>query len=434
MSDFELIISCLCGLIALLFIALSYIKLRQNTKLLEPIQELKHILTSYIGFSSQEKSTNSNILINMHNLISDNMKIANNRQSQQITEIYMQLHKIMETNDAKLTDIKHLIDRKLQELARSNEEKLEQMRIMVDEKLHDTLEKRLSTSFQIVNDRLESVYKGLGEMQDLASGVGDLKKVLANVKTRGIWGEVQLEAIIQQIMTSSQYEKNVGIIASSQERVDFAIKVPALKDIGVSEEYIWLPIDAKCPLDDYHKLVALHDDDPNEREKLLKSIISGIKKSAKSISTKYIKPPTTTDFAIMFIPIEGMYAEILKDSSIIELLQSEYRVILTSPTTLSAILCSLQMGFRTLAIERRSQEVWNTLGLVRREFVKFSALLTKTRAKLEQASKAIGDAEAKSHAIHSKLINIEFASGDEISSPEDDNNVQNIVNMSKNEE
>ncbi len=308
-------------------------------------------------------------------------------------------------NENKLENIRLLIDSKISQLSNVNKEQLEEIKFLVDEKLYSTLEKRLGDSFQLISDRLEAVYRGLGEMQSIASSVGDLKKVLSNVKTRGIWGEMQLGNILAQIMSPNQYMQNVAIRNTSQDRVEYAIKLPGKSNDPLS--YIYLPIDAKFPLADYQRLIEAQDNDnPGEVETQYKLLEISIKKSAKLIAEKYIYPPITTDFAIMFLPIEGLYAEVLRNPGLVELLQQRYRVTITSPTTLSAFLNSLQMGFKTLAIERRSSEVWNTLSIIKREFTKFADILSKTRIKLEQAGNAISEAEGKSKTIRDKLRDI----------------------------
>ncbi len=319
-------------------------------------------------------------------------------QKSQLDLMQNNLTQISNSNENKMDSIRRVMQESLNQIRENNEKKLEQMRATVEEKLQSALEKRLGDSFRIVSERLEMVHKGLGEMKSIASSVGDLKNVLSNVKTRGVWGEVQLAAILNEILLPEQYSSNVQTNKNSQDRVEFAIKLPG------KEDNIWLPIDSKFPLEDYQRLLdaqALGDAAAVECHRKL--IESNLKKSAKLISEKYINPPYTTDFAIMFIPIEGMYAEILKTSGVIEFLQRERRIIIASPTTFAALLNSLQMGFRAIAIEKRSSEVWKLLESIKPEFEKFADLLTKTRGKLEQASKAIGDAEIKTKTIQRKL-------------------------------
>jgi DNA recombination protein RmuC len=285
------------------------------------------------------------------------------------------------------------------------------MRETVDEKLHATLEKRLGESFKLVSERLDLVHKGLGEMQTLATGVGDLKKVLQNVKTRGTWGEVQLGNLLDEMMTTEQYEKNVATKKDSADRVEFAIKIPA-KDEKI--KHIWLPIDAKFPLEDFQSLIdAEEKNDPVLIDKLSKALENRIKSEAKDIRDKYLDPPYTTDFGILFLPIESLYAEVLRRPGLSDTLQREYKVIITGPTTIAAILNSLQMGFRTLAIEKRSSEVWSVLGAIKKEFITFGDLLDKTHKKLQEASNTIDDASKKSRTIERKLSKVQ-----ELPSPE----------------
>jgi DNA recombination protein RmuC len=290
-------------------------------------------------------------------------------------------------------------------MQKGNEEKLEVMRATVDEKLHATLEKRLGESFKIVSERLESVHKGLGEMQNLAAGVGDLKKVLTNVKTRGTWGEVQLGGLLEQILTASQYEKNVAVKKRSAERVEFAIKLPNGPD---DRTPLWLPIDAKFPVEDYQRLVAAREAaDVVAIEAVSKELVIRIKAEAKDIRDKYIAPPETTDFGILYVPTEGLYAEITQRDGLQELLQRDYRVMVAGPNTIAALLNSLRMGFQTLAIEKRSSEVWQILGAVKQEFGKFGDMLEKTHKKLQEASTTIESAATKSRTIERKLDKVQ---------------------------
>ncbi len=301
--------------------------------------------------------------------------------------------------------IGHNIDDKFYRLQLESNEKLEKIRQTVDEKLHETLEARLGQTFQLVAERLEIMHRGIGEMQSLASGVGDLKRILSNVKTRGVWGEAQLEGILEQLLTKSQYAKNVVIKKGSAENVEFAIKLPS-KNGGIP---ILLPIDAKLPLDIYQNLVQAQEiADIELVGRYTKELENAIKRQARNISTKYIEPPITTEFAIMFVPIEGLYAEILRITGLMEVVQHEYKVIITGPTTFSAIVSTLQIGYRAVAIQQRSSEVWGMLTVVRKEFARFMDLLSKTRLKLDQASKVIGEAESKTRNIQKHLKNIEF--------------------------
>jgi len=315
------------------------------------------------------------------------------------------LEQVSKANEEKLERVRSVVENRLQLMQKDNNEKLEVMRATVDEKLHATLEKRLGESFKMVSDRLESVHKGLGEMQTLAAGVGDLKKVLTNVKTRGTWGEVQLGNLLEQIMTSSQYEKNVAVKKRSAERVEYAIKLPNGPD---DQTPLWLPIDAKFPVEDYQRLIAAREvGEQSAIDAAGKDLIARIKSEAKDIRDKYIAPPETTDFGILYLPTEGLYAEITQRPGLQELLQREYRVMVAGPNTVAALLNSLQMGFRTLAIEKRSSEVWQILGSVKSEFGKFGDLLDKTHKKLQEASNTIESAASKSRTIERRLDKVQ---------------------------
>ena len=315
------------------------------------------------------------------------------------------LSSLTQTNEQRLEAVRATLEQRLEFLRSDNAQKLEQMRATVDEKLHATLEQRLGESFKQVSERLEQVHKGLGEMQTLAAGVGDLKKVLSNVKTRGTWGEVQLESLLEQILTRAQYDRNVATRPDSNERVEFAIRLPGRDPEGGP---CWLPIDAKFPLADYQQLVDAQERGEAEAVDLYaKALERRIKDQAADIHAKYVAPPHTTDFALLYLPVEGLYAEVLRRPGLADTLQRNFRVTIAGPTTLAAMLNSLQMGFRTLAIEHRSSEVWKRLGMVKTEFAKFGELLAATRKKLEQASNSIGEAEVRSRAIERQLRDVE---------------------------
>jgi len=317
-----------------------------------------------------------------------------------------QIHQLTESNEKKLNAMRETIEKKLTQMQSDNSAKLEKMRETVDEKLQSTLEKRLGESFNLVSQRLEEVQKGLGEMQNLATGVGDLKKVLTNVKTRGTWGEVQLSFLMEDMLSPEQYEKNVHVTSRTKEVVEYAVKLP--NQSGEKNEHIWLPIDAKFPQSDYEKLIeAQEDGNPELTEKYRKQLVITIKKEARDIRDKYIKPPHTTDFAIMFVPIESLYAEILRTAGLASEIQSEYKIVIASPTTLSALLNSLQIGFKSLAIEKRTSEIWKLLGAVKTQFGKFGDMLDKTKRKLEEASNTIDDASSRSRQIEKKLKKVE---------------------------
>ena len=311
-----------------------------------------------------------------------------------------------------IDDLTKLQNEKFVELTKSTEENLEKMRVTVDEKLQSTLERRLSESFKVVSERLEQVHKGLGEMQSLAAGVGDLKKVLSNTKTRGVLGEVQLERILEQFLSPEQYEKNVITKKGSRETVEFAIKLPG-KDYD--NKTVYLPLDAKFPLEVYNKLLDAYDlQNQAQIDVASKNLERFIKKSAKDIRDKYIDPPNTTDFGLMFLPTEGIYAEVLKNQSLVEFVQREYKINITGPTTLVALLNSLQMGFRSLAIEKHSSEVWKILGAVKTEFSKFETVLNSAQNKLNQASSEIDKlVGTRTRQINRKLKNIDKLSFDD---------------------
>ena len=323
-------------------------------------------------------------------------------QRGQLDSFAKQLVAMAKLNEDKIEAMRRTMEIQLRALQEHNTRQLEKMRATVDEKLQTTLEKRLGESFKQVSDRLEQVYKGLGEMRSLATGVGDLKKVLTNVKTRGTWGEIRLSHILEQILTPDQYAVNVATKKDSNERVEFAVKLPGPDPH--KDQVVWLPIDAKFPQEDYQRLVdAQEAADKELADKSVKSLENRIKLEAKNIKDKYVDPPHTTDFAIMFLPVEGLYAEVLRQPGLCDNLQREHRIVVTGPTTLAALLNSLQMGFRTLAIEKRSSEVWELLGAVKAEFGKFGAVLAQTKKKLQEASNTIGKAEVRTRVIERKL-------------------------------
>ncbi|MFC2614488.1 MAG: DNA recombination protein RmuC [Treponema sp.] len=329
----------------------------------------------------------------------------NDLQRQKFDALILKQDELTTKTENKLEKQRENIETKLKAIQDDNNIKLEKMRETVDEKLHKTLETRLGESFKLVSERLELVQKGLGEMQTLATGVGDLKKVLTNVKTKGVLGEYQLENILEQLLTNEQFSRNVKTKHGSNDMVEFAIKIPNKDD---SSKVLWLPIDAKFPTKNYELLMAAYDmGDNSEIEKAQKSLEQTIKVFAKDIKTKYIDPPNTTDFAIMFLPFEGLYAEVLRINGLFETLQREHKITIAGPTTISAFLSSLQMGFRSLAVEKRTSEIWELLGAVRTEFGKFGAVLEKTKDKLEQASKEIDKAGVRSRAIERKLRDVQ---------------------------
>jgi DNA recombination protein RmuC len=338
-------------------------------------------------------------------MLLSNMADMSTQQKNLLDSFAKQLSDLTGVNEKKLETIRVTVEGKLSSLQEENSKKLEEMRMTVDEKLHSTLEKRLGESFKLVGERLELVHKGLGEMQQLASGVGDLKKVLTNVKTRGTLGEIQLENLLEQMLSFEQYEKNVATKTGSAERVEFAVKLPNHDEEGSP---VWLPIDSKFPLEDYQRLLEAQElGDLPAASDALKQLEAKIKNEAKSIRDKYINPPHTTDFAIMFLPIEGLFAEVLRRTGLWDTLQRDYRVVVTGPTTLSAFLNSLQMGFRTLAIQKHSSEVWQVLGAVKTEFGKFGDVLARTKKKLVEATNTMEQAEVRTRAIERQLRNVE---------------------------
>jgi len=353
--------------------------------------------------SLREEITN-NIKL-MGDAIVKNMGELANLQKSQLGIFANQLSNLSEVTEKRLEKMRDTIENRLQTLQEENSKKLEQMRAVVDEKLHATLEKRLGESFKMVSERLELVHKGLGEMQHLASSVGDLKKVLTNIKTRGTWGEIQLGNLLEQILSPEQFLKNVATKKGSNDHVEFAIKLPGRT---ADEQEVLLPIDAKFPQEDYQRLLDAYEQTNQEKvDEITKQLERTIISEATKIKNKYLDPPYTTDFAIMFLPTEGLFAEVLRIPGLCERLQAEFRVVVTGPTTLAALLNSLQMGFRTLAIEKRSSEVWQLLGAVKTEFGKFGELLEKTNEKLKQASKTIEDAAKKSRTIEKKLQDVQ---------------------------
>lgn len=358
--------------------------------------------------SNSFQSFNDSLLLRMREIASlqkDQLDIFSGQLAKLTQMNEYKLEKVREAVDLKLTELREAVEHKLHELQHENSVKLEQIRTTVDEKLHATLEQRLGESFKLVSERLELVHKGLGEMQALASGVGDLKKVLTNVKTRGTWGEIQLGSLLEQVLTPEQYATNVVTKQGGNERVEFAVKLPARDH---SDQIIWLPLDAKFPLEDYHRLLEAQEQaDLILIDELGKALENRIKAEGKQIREKYLDPPATTDFGIMFLPVEGLYAEVLRRPGLSELLQREYRVVVTGPTTLAALLNSLQMGFRTLAIEQRSSEVWALLGAVKTEFGRFGDILEKTQKKLQEASNTIESAAKKSRTIERKLKGVQ---------------------------
>jgi DNA recombination protein RmuC len=347
----------------------------------------------------------------------DSMRLAMNQQAQTSREeqggslkrfgdtLNQTLSNLTESNAQRMAEVRATLEAKIKDLQTDNGMRLEEMRKTVDEKLHATLETRLGESFKLVSDRLEKVHQGLGEMQQLAIGVGDLKRVLTNVKTRGTWGEVQLEMLLEQVLTPDQYAKNVETVVGTGARVEFAIRLPGTVEGGTP---VWMPIDAKFPKEQYERLVDAADRADAEGVVTAgKELERAVRLEAKTIAEKYLSPPLTTDFAILFLPTEGLYAEVMRRPGLADDLQRTFRVSIAGPSTLSALLNSLQMGFRTLALEKRSSEVWQVLGAVKTEFGKFGDVLSATKATLERAAKNIEQAETRSRQMARKLKSVE---------------------------
>lgn len=312
--------------------------------------------------------------------------------------------------EQKMEAVRLVIDEKLKQIQEDNTKQLERMRETVDEKLQGTLEKRLGESFRQVSERLEQVHQGLGDMRNLAAGVGDLKKVLTNIKTRGTWGEVQLGALLEEILAPEQYAKNVKIHENSNDFVEFAIKLPGQGDANADP--LWIPVDAKFPVEDYQRLLdAQEKADTVAADEAAKFLETRIKSEAKDISQKYLAPPKTTDFGIMFLPSEGLYAEVIRRTSLVQTLQRQYHIVISGPSTFAAFLNSLQMGFRSLAIQKRSGEVWNVLGEVKTEFGKFGDLLDAVHKKLVNATDSMDDVRKRSRAIQRKLRTVQELPG-----------------------
>lgn len=371
------------------------------------------------GLAHQQRDELSRSLFQVQTLLNDQLKEVRAAQAQEgqgardtltqqlsvtTSQLMQQLQQLNDTTERRLNQMRENIETRLTSIEQNNAQKLEQMRATVDEKLHATLEARLGESFKQVSERLEQVHKGLGEMQVLATGVGDLKRVLTNVKTRGTWGEMQLANLLEQIFTPDQYEQNVATVPHSAARVEFAIKLP-----GRSEgEVVWLPIDAKFPKEQYERMQEAQDvADGAGVDSARDELVRAIRHEAKTIADKYVSPPHTTDFAILFLPTEGLYAEVVRHAGLLDALQRDHRVVIAGPTTLMALLNSLHMGFRTLAMEKRASDVWQVLGAVKTEFGKFGDVLAKTRDKLESAAKQIDSAQVRTRAMGRALSGVE---------------------------
>ncbi|MDD4572295.1 MAG: DNA recombination protein RmuC [Clostridia bacterium] len=341
----------------------------------------------------------------------------NQTMTSQIQSLNNQVSLMSTANEERIERLRVAVNDELRQIREDNAKSMEAMRQTVDEKLQTTLERRLGESFQQVGNRLEQVYKGLGEMQNLAAGVGDLQKLLRNVKIRGTWGEVQLGAILEQILTVEQYAANIKVNPNSNEIVEYAVCLPQ----GDDNPSVWLPIDAKCPLEDYQRLVECEEaGDAAGAASANRALGQKIKKEAEDIAKKYIVPPYTTDFAILFLPIEGLYAQVLQNAELLDVVQQQYRVLIAGPTTLAALLNSFQLGFRTLAIEKRAGEVWQLLAVVKQEFKSFGEALAKSQKKIQEASNALDATGVRTRAMARKLKSVESLNGmDKILTEED---------------
>lgn len=375
-------------------------------ELLQGLAQFQQVLTQGLQGSNQSLAQQALAAREAQDAAAQRSALAQTEAMQRLSDVMReQLQALSKTNEQRLAELRLTVEQRLTSIQQDNEKKLEQMRATVDEKLHATLEQRLGESFKQVAERLEQVHKGLGEMQNLARDVGSLNRVLTNVKTRGVFGEVQLAGLLEQVFTPEQYAANVATLPGSSERVEFAIKLPGQRDDG---QPLWLPIDAKFPREDYERLLdAQERGDPVGAEASGKAIESRLRLEARTIREKYIGPPHTTDFGILFVPTEGLYAEALRRPGLVEALQREFKVMLCGPTTLLATLTSLQMGFRTLALEKRSAEVWEVLGAVKTEFGKFGDVLAKAKKKLEEAGNTLDAAEVRTRAMTRKLKGVE---------------------------
>lgn len=400
LTEILLIVLSSAALIVGIICAVLILKKDNSSKQISP-DEFSSIVRNEIGrqMSTQRQELSSQMqstVKNMGDMISAN-------QTEKMSQLEERIKTFSLENEQKLENIRHSVEKRLEYLQSDNNRQLEKMRETVDEKLQKTLEEKMNKSFSIVNERLEQVYKGLGEMQNLAVGVGDLKKVLSNVKTRGILGEIQLKSILSEILSPEQYEENIATKKGSKNVVEFAIKLPA-DDDGV----VYLPIDSKFPGDTYANLRdAIEKGSKDEIDSAVKILISRIKSEAKDIHDKYIDPPNTTEFAIMFLPFEGLYSEVV-NRGLVEILQREYKVNIAGPSTMAALLNSLQMGFKTLAVQKRSAEVWEVLGGVKQEFDKFNDVLVLTQQRLDQANKELDKlVGVRTRQIQRKLKNIQ---------------------------
>ena len=334
--------------------------------------------------------------------------LSTRNQEERIAHLNASVTETLAQLDARMEQVRQATSAGIESLRQENARQLADMRRSMDERLTQSLDKRLTESFSLVSQRLEQVYRSLGEMQTLAAGVGDLKRVLTNVKTRGIWGEMQLASLLSSIMTAEQYAENVAVVPGSSERVEFAVRLP-----GKDADAVWLPIDSKFPMEDYARLQeALQQADATAADAARKALMAAIRTEARRISSKYVAPPHTTDFAVMFLPVEGLYAEVVQQIDLVDAIQREQRIVIAGPSTFAALLNALQMGFRTLAIEKRSGEVWKLLGTVKADFGSFGDVLEKTQMRLRQASESIDAAFVRTRTIQRHLGAVESAGMD----------------------
>jgi DNA recombination protein RmuC len=396
------------GVMAVLFAAAMFLMRRMSAKPEQPnelvqLEEKMDRLGKELRYDIMEASRNDRLELSQS--LAQFQQTLTEQLALMQANMNSQLLALGEGNTRRMAEVRETLDQQLQHMQQTNVAKLDEMRQTVDEKLQSTLEARLSESFKQVAERLEQVHNGLGEMKNLAQGVGDLQRVLNNVKTRGIFGEVQLEALLEQVLTIEQYSKQVETKPRSNQRVDFAIKLPGRSDDGVS---VWLPIDAKFPREDYERLLDAQDRaDVVGAEAAAKAMEVRIRQEAKSIAESYLAPPHTTDFAILFLPVEGLYAEVLRRPGLMDLLQRDYRVTLAGPPTLLAILNSLHMGFRTLALEKQASEVWKVLGAVKTEFDRYGEWVAKVREQVQKAADTLDRADTRSKQMRRVLKGVE---------------------------
>lgn len=402
--DIITVVLCLIVIMLSIFVLIILNKKKDVIDTEPIVKEVRNEIAQQQSVLRQELISQTQMSVKtMGDMLIENQRSFSQHQSEKMGQIEERLKTFSVENEQKLENIRQSVEQNLQRLQQDNNKQLEEMRKTVDEKLQKTLEEKMNQSFALVNERLEQVYKGLGEMQNLAVGVGDLKKVLSNVKTRGILGEIQLGAILSEILSPEQYDENIATKKGSKNVVEYAIKLPADDD-----SFIYLPIDSKFPGDTYAALRdAIEEGDKSKIDDAAKLLINTIKSEAKDIRDKYIDPPNTTEFAIMFLPFEGLYSEVV-NRGLVEILQRDYKVNIAGPSTMAALLNSLQMGFKTLAVQKRSAEVWKVLGGVKQEFDKFNDVLLMTQQRLNQANKNLDDLiGVRTRQIQRKLKNVQ---------------------------